>query len=156
MTPSERDQGQAENKRRKQSESRRAPTISLPKGGGALKSIDEKFSVNPVNGSASLSLPLPFSNSRSGSPALALQYDSGTGNGPFGLGWSLSLQSIQRRTDKQLPRYRDNDDGDTFLLSGAEDLVPAFRRNLASDWEADETTVGTVHVKRYRPRLEGL
>ena len=28
------------------------PSISLPKGGGAIKSIDEKFSVNAVNGTA--------------------------------------------------------------------------------------------------------
>ncbi|MBL7704747.1 MAG: hypothetical protein JNM21_04270, partial [Taibaiella sp.] len=27
-----------------------APTLALPKGGGALKGIDEKFSVNAVNG----------------------------------------------------------------------------------------------------------
>jgi RHS repeat-associated protein len=137
-------------------ESHRAPTISLPKGGSALKPIDEKFSVNPVNGTASLSLPLPFSHTRAGGPVLALQYDSGGGNGPVGLGWSFSLQSIQRRTDKQLPRYRDDEDGDTFLLSGAEDLVPAFVHNSGGGWDADETTVGNVHVKRYRPRTEGL
>lgn len=156
MTETERDHGQAGNKKLKQPDSHRAPTISLPKGGGALRAIDEKFSVNPVNGTASLSVPLPFSHARAGGPALALQYDSGGGNGPVGLGWSLSLQSIQRRTDKQLPRYRDDEDGDTFLLSGAEDLVPAFVRNAGGDWGVDETTVGNVHVKRYRPRIEGL
>ena len=30
------------------------PPISLPKGGGALKSIDEKFSVNAANGTVSI------------------------------------------------------------------------------------------------------
>lgn len=34
-----------------------APSISLPKGGGALKSIDEKFSVNTVNGAAGMEIP---------------------------------------------------------------------------------------------------
>src|SRR5689334_15616342 len=130
------DDGQArKNKQAKPPDSHRAPTISLPKGGGALKSIDEKFSVNPVKGTASLALALPFSHSRAGGPALALQYDSGGGNSPFGLGWTLSLQSIQRRTDKQLPRYRDDEDGDTFLLSGAEDLVPAVVRNAGGGWD---------------------
>lgn len=40
------------------------PQISLPKGGGAIKGIDEKFEVNAANGTASLSLPLPFSVGR--------------------------------------------------------------------------------------------
>src|ERR1041385_8941094 len=32
------------------------PTISLPKGGGAIKAIDEKFTVNALNGTAALSI----------------------------------------------------------------------------------------------------
>ena len=31
------------------------PTIESPKGGGAIKSIDEKFSVNTVNGTSGIS-----------------------------------------------------------------------------------------------------
>jgi len=36
------------------------PQISLPKGGGAIKGIDEKFEVNAANGTAAFSLPLPW------------------------------------------------------------------------------------------------
>lgn len=79
------------------------PSISLPKGGGAIKGIDEKFSVNAINGTASFSIPLPFSPARGASPALNLTYNSGAGNGIFGLGWNLSLPSIKRKTDKKLP-----------------------------------------------------
>lgn len=62
------------------------PKIQLPSGGGALKSIDEKFQVNAANGTASLAIPLPFSKCRSDfAPALTLDYDSGSGNGPCGL-----------------------------------------------------------------------
>ena len=61
------------------------PSISLPKGGGAIKGIDEKFSVNAVNGTASFSIPLPFSPARGASPSLSLSYNSGAGNGIFGL-----------------------------------------------------------------------
>ena len=75
------------------------PSIALPKGGGAIKGIDEKFSVNAVNGTASFSIPLPFSPARGASPALGLSYNSGAGNGVFGLGWTLSLPSIKRKTD---------------------------------------------------------
>ncbi|HEY9445922.1 MAG TPA: SpvB/TcaC N-terminal domain-containing protein, partial [Burkholderiales bacterium] len=162
MTPQEphdRDRGQRQSKQPIQHESHRVPSVSLPKGGGALKAIDEKFQVNAVNGTSALAIPLPFSHTRAGGPNLSLQYGSGAGNGPFGLGWSLDLPSIQRRTDKELPRYRDGgegNEGDVFLLSGAEDLVPGLRRNSAGDWEPDEITVGTVRVVRYRPRIEGL
>ena len=40
------------------------PQISLPKGGGALKGIDEKFEVNSANGTAGYSIPLPISPGR--------------------------------------------------------------------------------------------
>jgi Salmonella virulence plasmid 65kDa B protein len=54
----------------------RSTTISLPKGGGALRGIGEKFSVNPVTGTGSLTLPIFSSAGRSGfSPQLSLSYD---------------------------------------------------------------------------------
>jgi RHS repeat-associated protein len=90
------------------SEKSAVPSISLPKGGGALRGISEKFAANPVTGSGSLSVPLPTSPGRSGfGPQLTLSYDSGAGNGPFGLGWNLSLPAITRKTDKGLPRYHE-------------------------------------------------
>jgi RHS repeat-associated protein len=133
-----------------------APSISLPKGGGALRPIDEKFAVNAANGTSELTLPLAFSKTRSGlDSSLALHYSSGSGNGPFGLGWSLDLPSIQRRTDKRLPRYEDANEGDVFLFSGAEDLVPAYLQNAGGDWLPDTRTLGPITVQRYRPRVEG-
>src|ERR1700756_5252023 len=98
-----------------------APTISLPKGGGALRGIGEKFAANPVTGTGSMTVPIAASPGRSGfGPQLSLSYDSGAGNGPFGLGWSLSFPSITRRTDKGLPQYQDQLESDVFILSGAE------------------------------------
>jgi hypothetical protein len=106
------------------------PSISLPKGGGAIRGIGEKFAANPVTGTGSLSIPIFTSPGRSGfGPQLSLSYDSGSGNGPFGFGWSLSLPSITRKTDKGLPKYLDLEESDEFLLSGAEDLVPVFKRD---------------------------
>lgn len=103
------------------------PRIELPKGGGALRSIDEKFTVNVDNGTVSFSVPLPLSKPRSDfAPALSLGYNSGSGNGIFGLGWSLTHAVIQRRTDKRLPEYEDARESDIFLLSGSEDMVPAL------------------------------
>ena len=63
------------------------PTLSLPKGGGAIRGIGEKFAANPVTGTGSMSVPIAASPRRSGvGPQLSLSYDSGAGNGPFGFG----------------------------------------------------------------------
>jgi hypothetical protein len=68
------------------------PSVSLPKGGGAIRGIDEKFAVNPATGTGSISVPIAATSGRQGfGPDLALSYDSGFGNGAFGLGWRLSL-----------------------------------------------------------------
>src|SRR5690348_10637949 len=67
------------------------PVPSLPKGGGAIHGIGEKFSANPVTGTASLQIPLAISPGRAGfQPDMALSYDSGAGNGAFGHGFHLS------------------------------------------------------------------
>jgi RHS repeat-associated protein len=136
------------------------PSISLPKGGGAIRGIGEKFSTNPVTGTGSLTVPIAVSPGRSGfGPQLTLAYDSGAGNGPFGFGWHLSLPSITRKTDKGLPRYDDADESDVFILSGAEDLVPVLEHKDGA-WRRDqfERMVRGVRyqVARYRPRVEGL
>src|SRR5215212_11683683 len=105
------------------------PSISLPKGGGAIRGIGEKFATNPVTGTSSLSVPIYTSPGRSGfGPQLSLSYDSGAGNGTFAFGWSLSIPAITRKTDKGLPRYRDAEECDVFILSGAEDLVPVLSK----------------------------
>ena len=104
-----------------------APSISLPKGGGAIRGIGEKFGANPVTGTGSMTVPVAVSAARSGfGPQLTLSYDSGAGNGIFGYGWGLSVPSVTRKTDKGLPRYRDGEESDVFVLSGAEDLVPVL------------------------------
>ena len=142
------------------------PSINLPKGGGAIKGIDEKFSVNAVNGTATLSIPFPLTPARGSTPNLRLSYNSGSGNGVFGLGWSLDLPSIKRKTDKQLPRYEDFFDSDTFLFSETEDLVPEFQKEndgtLSEDTAGDyvireeDSPDGNFTIRYFKPRVEGL
>jgi len=128
------------------------PSIEPPKGGGAIRGIDEKFNVNPTNGSSNISIPLPLSPGRGDfTPALALQYNSGTGNGPFGIGWQLGIPSIQVKTDKGLPTYTEKD---TFQLTGVEDLVPYLKKNDNGDWEKESRSEGDHIITRYRPRKE--
>src|SRR2546427_12013948 len=138
-----------------------SPSLSLPRGGAAIRGIGEKSGVNPVNGTGSLAVPIHTSPGRSGfGPQLLLSYDSGSGNGPFGFGWSLSLPAVTRKTDKGLPEYEDARESDVFLLSGAEDLVPILE-NKGGKWEREilpPRTVGNTKysIQRYRPRIEGL
>lgn len=53
------------------------------------------------------------------------------------MGWNLSLPSIKRKTDKNLPQYFDVDDSDTFLFSEAEDLVPEFEKEIDGSLKVD-------------------
>ncbi len=49
------------------------PSISLPKGGGAIRGIGEKFGANPVTGTGSMTVPIATSPGRSGfGPQLSL------------------------------------------------------------------------------------
>src|SRR5207248_7320083 len=139
------------------------PMIALPKGGGAIRGIGEKFAANPVTGTGSMTVPLATSPGRSGfGPQLSLSYDSGAGNGPFGFGWSLSLPAITCKTDKGLPRHfyggKDQPDSDVFLLSGAEDLVPILTEDTPGNWKLKDVSSpdGKYVIRRYQPRIEGL
>src|SRR5215475_11878467 len=102
-------------------------TISLPKGGGAIRGIGETFQPNLFSGTGNFSVPIFTSPGRNGfGPTLTLQYSTGNGNGPFGLGWQLSIPRVTRKTEKGLPTYKK--DEDVFVMSGAEDLVPHLVR----------------------------
>src|SRR5215472_15572414 len=134
-----------------------APQINLPKGGGAIRGIGEKFTANAATGTGSLSVPIALSPGRSGfGPQLSLTYDSGSGNGAFGIGWNLGLPSITRKTDKGLPRYCDSEESDVFILTASEDLVPVLEEVGHDHWVPDEFERDGYRVKRYRPRIEGL
>jgi RHS repeat-associated protein len=145
------------------------PSITLPKGGGAVQGIDEKFSINAANGTSGFSLPLPASPARGVIPSLMLGYSSGGGNGIFGLGWNLDLPTIKRKANQELPQYRDairNDaDSDTFLFAGAEDLVPEFQKEPGGGFSQDgdgnyvvkeqNSGDGDFTIRFYKPRVEG-
>jgi len=130
--------------------------VTLPKGGGAIRGLGEKLSVDAATGAASMTVPLPLSPGRSGfTPPLGLNYSSGSGNGPLGFGWSLGLPAVTRKTDKGLPLYRDEEESDVFILGGSEDLVPVL-----DPADGRLTRTRTVYGKQYlvsyyRPRVEG-
>ncbi|MEB8338472.1 SpvB/TcaC N-terminal domain-containing protein [Streptomyces endophyticus] len=137
------------------------PAISVPKGGGAIRGIDEKFTATPATGTGTVSVPVATSPGRSGfGPQLSLSYDSGTGNGLFGFGWRLSASAITRRTDRGVPRYHDvHPESDDFLFNG-EELVPELSRQPDGTWthpvtHRPPTSGPRWRIERYRPRVEG-
>ncbi|WP_284982363.1 SpvB/TcaC N-terminal domain-containing protein [Arthrobacter sp. efr-133-TYG-118] len=125
-----------------------APEIAVPKGGGALSGLGETFQPDLHTGTGNLTVPIPLPPGRRGmTPSLSLSYSTGAGNGPFGLGWALSVPQVSRRTDRGIPRYQDT--LDTFVLSGAEELVP-----VPVGTAAPSPANSAVTVSRYRPRTE--
>jgi len=145
------------------------PSVSLPKGGGAIRGIGEKLETNLLTGTASLTVPIYASPGRSGfGPKLSLSYNSSSGNGPFGFGWSLSLPSITRKTDRGLPRYHDeliqDEEEDVFILAGSEDLIPVYTKGSDGNWALDSNGNYIIYedvrigykVRQYRPRVESI
>src|SRR6266516_620017 len=120
--------------------------ISLPKGSGVLQGIGAKFVSGLHTGTGNFTVPIALPPGRNGfQPQLNRVYSTGNPNGYFGLGWSVSIPGVIRKTSQGVPRYQDSashfDARDTFIISGAEDLV------VLQDSE-EET--------HYRPRTEGL
>ena len=123
--------------------------VSLPSGGGSLKGLDGQLSSGGFSGLLSYSIAVPTPAGRRLSPDLSLSYQSGGGSSPFGLGWSLSMSMIQRKTTKGQPKYNNQDNSqDVFQLDG-EDLVPVAGGSRS-------TTVDTVtyQIQVYQPRVE--
>ncbi|NER80761.1 MAG: hypothetical protein F6K42_14560, partial [Leptolyngbya sp. SIO1D8] len=134
------------------------PSISLPKGGGAIKGIGETFEPNLFTGTGNFTIPIFTSPGREGfAPHLFLQYSTGNGNGIFGLGWNLSIPRITRKTEKGLPTYTGKD---SFVLSGAEDLIPKLKDADPDSIDstvvshADNQGVKNYRVTPYMPRTE--
>jgi len=129
------------------------PPLGLPKSGGALQGLGEKFRSGGPTGTAGFTVPLPLSPCRGQqAPSLSLAYDSGNRQGPFGLGWTVDVPTVTRRTDRGLPRYADNQESDIFVLTGEDDLVPVLS---AAGERPVPIADGPYRVDRYQPRVEG-
>src|SRR6185369_5182932 len=116
-----------------------AATIVMPEHPGlqsinptSLKSIalaDPKAGVQMIEppqansqGTANLELPIVVPPGRLGmQPSLKITYDSSAGNGWLGVGWNLSISSIEIDTRFGVPTYNGNE---RYMIDG-EELTPA-------------------------------
>ncbi len=100
-----------------------APNLNgLPVGGGGIAALGDRFQPDLVRGSGSYAVSIDCPKGPNEQrPSLGLSYSTGSGNGPFGLGWRLNLLRIERRSDRGIPNYNDDD---TFVIGDAEVLVP--------------------------------
>ena len=93
--------------------------LALPTGAGSVQSAGQTFAANPQTGTGSYAIPIHAPPGHAGlAPAISLSYSTHAGNGVAGLGWSLGLASVARRTDRGLPSYQD--ELDRFALQGDE------------------------------------
>jgi hypothetical protein len=124
--------------------------ISLPTGPGSLEGLGENFEPDLSTGTSSYPIAFTAAPGRVGfQPEISLNYNGGNANGPWGMGWKLSIPSIQRRTEDGLPTY--DDAQDQFIFNNGEKLVRLtngdyrfenessfmrFRRIDGGGWEA--------------------
>ncbi|WP_440134763.1 SpvB/TcaC N-terminal domain-containing protein [Chitinophaga sancti] len=101
------------------------PQLSTPKGGGALSGMGNTFQPDTFSGTGNYTIPLPITPARGFEPQLSLTYNSAQGNDVFGLGFTLTLNSISRMTTKGIPRYMGTDQ---YILTGEGELVKTTDR----------------------------
>ncbi|WP_277957866.1 SpvB/TcaC N-terminal domain-containing protein [Anaeromyxobacter oryzisoli] len=95
-------------------------------------------------GTAQLALPVRLPRARGAyQPELRFAYDSSAGNGWLGVGWDLTVPSVQIDTRFGVPFY----DGDERYLADGEQLVPSA--GVTSEACEDGTT-----ATRFRARIE--
>jgi RHS repeat-associated protein len=145
-------------------------TITVPDQPGVLnndpttikdiKAADPGAGINLIappapssDGSARLSYPIQLPAGRhSQTPALSLGYDStapngsaGPADGWLGLGWNLSLPTVEVNTQWGVPRYDPANETETYML-GAQEMTPVANRGPAVPRTAE---------KVFHPRVEG-
>ena len=97
-------------------------------------------------GDVRLSYPIEVPPGRGGmQPQLSVVYSSSGGNGWMGVGWDLQLPAITIDTRWGVPRYRQTEETETYLLNG-EQLTPLAHRT---------ESVARTPEKVFDQRIEG-
>jgi RHS repeat-associated protein len=100
--------------------------VSLPEGPGSLEGIGENVDVAANMGQMSYQVLIEVPAGFAGlTPELALSYSSGNGSSALGIGWDLTIPTIERMTWRGLPEYQTDD---LFAVNGSEQLVEVEQR----------------------------
>lgn len=95
--------------------------VSLPDGPGSAEGMGDNAVVAGNMGLLTQRVGLDVPAGYAGmTPQLDLAYSSASGNAITGIGWSLAVPSIERRTLRGLPEY---DADDAFAANGGDELV---------------------------------
>ena len=146
------------------------PSISLPKGGGAIRGIGEKFAANPVTGTGAMTVPIATSPGRSGFGPQLIAFL--TTPAPATAPLRLRLVSFASRHHPQNRQgtaavYRCAGIRRVSSFRRPRISVPVFKKDAGGDWvmqngrhilnDEPRTVDGVTYtVRRYRPRIEGL
>lgn len=107
--------------------------LHLPQGPGSLEGVGENVEPNLNMGLLTYRVPIELPPGYPGlTPELALTYNSGAGNSELGIGWSLSLPTIERMTSRGLPRFSADD---VFAANGSDELVRVDDRTYRARYE---------------------
>lgn len=119
-----------------------------------MKSIADAFQPSSFSGTCVYPVQIPLSAARGFGPELSLNYESGSGNGILGIGFSMSLPKISRRTDGGIPQYNNTD---IFVSSEDGNLTPKLVSKNGG-WVCDEQVKSyegvSYNVVVYLPRKQ--
>ena len=117
--------------------------VALPEGPGSVDGFGDNTEINLNMGAMSYSIGISVPQGVGAeTPSLAFNYSSNSGNSLMGMGWDLSIPSIERATSKGLPQYILND---RFVVNGSMHLSQIRDGELSSGTEYTE----------YRAKKEG-
>jgi hypothetical protein len=111
----------------------RSGLVKIPEAGGTVGAEGGSFSVSNNKGASQYTLPLPDLPTRAGfGPSVQLVYDQFTGDRGqgFGIGWSLSVPSIDASLELGIPLKGQLETGEfrNYLTMQGQKLV-FIRRN---------------------------
>lgn len=103
-----------------------SPTkLITPKGPGSITGVGENIELSSHMGQATYGVDFDVPTGYDSlSVKSGLSYSAGNGNGPVGIGWSLNIESIDRRTVDGVPSYSERD---TFAANSTRELVETSR-----------------------------
>ena len=132
--------------------------ISLPKGGGAVSGLGEKFSPDLFTGTGNFAVPIAVPAAGGGAAAAVAGVQHRGRERAVRAGLAAEPARGVPQDLRGIPRYIDaagpGTDGlraDVFVLSGAEDLVPVPRQ-LSGAGAVPAADRGAVRPDRARPR----